>query len=388
MPEYCDQETKEGEYSMQQPFWKLNLGLLLVVSSLLAVMFFYKVHLQRPVPIITEKATEQDFIKKPEIDLTKIYRNDLFNTRISEKTPSEKRTEAQPIPPPPQPIKVPPPPVELPKFLDPLPITLTGIFMLNDEAKNRAIIVNNKTKEEKTYKIGDEIEDAQIIAIFPEKVLLVRSNGQQEMIYLRQDTANAEARKITQKDWSRVVKKIQANEFLIDRQEFANEMETLSNFVDTFNLATAYKQGKSIGVKIGKFESLSLASVLGFIPGDIVISINKLPLKTTDERLHVYKEITKLDNNAAITVEYLRNQQTLNIVITMGNIIPQYTSITKTEIKKTVAQQEQEDKERQITLLKQREKFAPTLRDIQRQEKQNIIRHHRTAENRKHSNKD
>ena len=225
MPEYCDQETKEGEYSMQQPFWKLNLGLLLVVSSLLAAMFFYKVHLQRPVPIIPEKATEQDFIKKPEIDITKIYRNDLFNTRISEKTSSEKRAEAQPIPPPPQPIKVPPPPVELPKFLDPLPITLTGIFMLNDEAKNRTIIINNKTKEEKTYKIGDEIEDAQIIAIFPEKVLLVRSNGQQEMIYLRQDTANAEAKKITQKDWNRVVKKLQTNEFLIDRQEFTNEID-------------------------------------------------------------------------------------------------------------------------------------------------------------------
>ncbi len=389
MPGYCDQETKEGEYSMQQPFWKLNLGLLLVVSTLLAAMFFYKIDLRRPVSIIPSEISEQGAIKKTgPIDIAKIYQNDLFNTHISKEAPSEKTVETKPVPPPPQPVTVPPPPVETPKFLDPLPITLTGVFMLNDEAKNRVIIANNKTKEETTYKIGDEIEDAQIIAIFPEKVMLVRSNGQQEMVYLRQDTATAEAHKLIQKDWNRVAKKIESNNFVIDLQEFISEIGTISNFVDMFNLATAYKEGKSIGIKIGKLENSSLANILGFLPGDIVTAINNLSVKTTDERLCAYSEIAKLKKNALITVEFLRKQQPLTINIKIDSIVPQYVSITKTPIKPSQEKVDQEEKERQVELLRQKEKFAPTLRDIQRQEKQNIIRHRRMAGTRNHSNKD
>ena len=180
MPEYCGQETKEGEHFMQQPFWKLNFGLFLTVCALLAAMFFYKVPTRRPISIEPAEMSDHALAQKTApVDLEKIYRNDLFRT-IFKGAPlqSEKEAIIRPVPPPPQPEIVPPPPVEKPQFLDPLPLTLTGVFMLNDEAKNRAIILNTKTNEETTYKVGDEVKDAQIVAIFPNKVLLVRSNGQ------------------------------------------------------------------------------------------------------------------------------------------------------------------------------------------------------------------
>ena len=41
-------------------------------------------------------------------------------------------------------------------------------------------------------KTGDVIEDAQLMRIFSNKVVLVRSNGQQEVLYLREKDAKTD----------------------------------------------------------------------------------------------------------------------------------------------------------------------------------------------------
>ncbi len=385
MPEYCVQETKEGDRSMKQPFWKLNFGLLIVVGVLLVVMFFYKIKLQRPYQITPVEAPIQTLPQKIETPvLNKIYQHDLFNTYIGPETTKQERSDVvKPVPPPPQPIVIAPPVIETPKFLDPLPITLTGIFMLNNDAKNRAIIINNKSKEEATYKVGDEIEDAQIIKIFTHKVLLIRSNGQQEMIYLNQNTATSEALKFTQKDWSHVIKKIEANNYLLDKQEFVNEIATISNLIDVFNLSTAYKQGISIGIKLGNFDTASMAEAFGFEPGDIITKINDLPITSTDERLTIYKKLETLPEESTVIIEFLRNEQPIIITVKLGSIIPALISISKTESPEHNRQKTNTEKEQQLNILKQKEKFAPTLREIRLQEKENIIRHQKAAESRK-----
>jgi len=390
MPEYCDQETKEGDYSMRQPFWKLNFGLLVVVLVLLCVALFYKVHLQRPEPITPSEIPAQTISQKIEsIDTSKIYKNDLFNTYIGQAAAEpEKPDYVKPVPLPPEPVIVSPPPIEPPQFLDPLPITLTGVFMLNDDTKNRAIILNTKTNEEVTYKIGDEIEDAQLVKIFAQKVLLIRSNGQQEIIYLSQDTATTETKKFTKKDWKSVVKKVGTNQYLLDKQEFVDEIGTLAHFIDNFNLATAYKQGKSIGIKIGRLEETSMAPVFGFNPGDIITKINNMPVLTTDDRLAVYKALGALEEESSVTIELLRNEQPVITTIKLGMITPAQLSISKSDVQKPSLQKEKSEREEQLAILKQREKFAPTLRDIRYKEKENVIRHQRAAESRRHHNKD
>jgi type II secretory pathway component PulC len=385
MPEYCVQETKEGDYSMRQPFWKLNFGLLLVVLALLCVVLFDKIHLPHPTPIAPSEGQLQTITQKVEsVDVSKICLHDLFNTYISRTVPEQEKTDyVKPAPPPPEAIVITPPPVEQPQFLDPLPLTLTGVFMFNDETKDRAVILNTKTNEEATYKIGDEIEDAQLVKIFSQKVLFVRSNGQQEVIYLSQDIANNEMKKNFKTTWDHISKKIDSNHYVIDKQEFINEITTISNLIDRFNLATAYKQGKSIGIKIGSLEENGLASAFGFNSGDIVTHVNHEPVATTNERMDVFKKLKDLPNSGTITIEFLRNEQPTTLTLTLGTIVPSQQSVSKQEPKNVTLQKERETREQQLALLKQREQFAPTAREIRFKERENVIRHQRALESRR-----
>lgn len=382
---------------MKQRFWILNLGLLLLLCALLGFAFFRKVQLPTAYQIdpiaVVAPVTQQ---KSDAIDFSNIYLNnhDLFYTYINPtQARSEKPDYVKPIPLPPAQVIVPAPAAEQPKFLDPLTITLTGVFMFNDDAKNRAIILDNKTKEEITYKIGDEIEDAQLVKIFSHKVLLIRSNGQQETIYLSQDDANIDAGKFDKKDWKHVVKKAGTNTYLVDPEEFINEIKSLSIFIDLFDLSTAYKQGKSLGAKIGMAEPSSLANTLGFNRGDIITAINNLPVSNTNERLAVQQKLSNLSENGIITVSLVRNNQPETITIKLGTITPPLIPLAPaaSPIQPTVAQQRHEqdmiDNENSA-LLQKREKFAPTLRELRLQERKNIVRHQRAVESHTRGNKD
>ncbi len=139
---------------MRHAFWALNLSLLMLLFVLIALMSLYNVRLQPPSPIIPSETTgsivQQRF---DSIDLSIIYDNDIFNTYKLEIKKPKKPDYTTPVPPPPSPISVPAPKVIQPKFLDPLPITLTGIFMFNNDALNRAIILDNKLKKSLPIKL-------------------------------------------------------------------------------------------------------------------------------------------------------------------------------------------------------------------------------------------
>ena len=370
--------------TMRHPVWILNLSTLLLFFTFLLFISLYKVRLQRPVSITPDDFATQLPSKKSEtIDLAQIYQeNDLFNTYKSEIPQPKKPDYVKPIPTPPQPVVVPAQKIEPPKFLDPLPITLTGIFMFHDDSINRAIIMDNKSKKEISYKIGDEIEDAQLVKIFSNKVLLIRSNGQQEMLYLRQEDATKDELTQDKKDWSHIIKKMKESEFLIDRQEFIYEIKSLSNLIDLFDLTTAFKQGASIGAKVGDIEEGSLPAILGFKEGDIITKIADLPATNTTERLQIYKKVSSLPLESTITIEGTSGNTPFNKKIKISTIKPLPETppvLPKKEPTQPVTRTEKffDDKleQEKIKILKTKEKFAPTLEEIRLKELENIKKH-------------
>ena len=126
-----------------------------------------------------------------EIEMAKIYDNDLFNTyskpieQVTQK-PLEQQLPAAPTP---LSVHIQEPPS--PNFLDPLGIVLKGIITTGDDQKDRAIIAVTKTKVESTLSVGDKIEDCQLIRILRNKaIILIRSNGQEEIFYFEKKMLN------------------------------------------------------------------------------------------------------------------------------------------------------------------------------------------------------
>ena len=79
--------------------------------------------------------------------------------------------------------------------------------------------------------------------------------------------------------------------YVVDPLSFIIHIPNLSQCIDALNLITVYKQGESIGCRVGSLPPKSIGLALGFQQGDIITAINSIPSTTTDSRFEIYQTI-------------------------------------------------------------------------------------------------
>lgn len=362
---------------MKHPFWLVNSILLATLLLIISLMLLF-----RPKRLALESfVPEKEEIKLPQhnlpkIDLAKIYTNDIFNTYNAPITPAEEQAIAIPaVPQPPRPEPIRPPVKQSPKLLEPLKVTLKGIMITGNDATNTAVIENNQTKQSKNYRIGDKLEDAQLIRIMKNKVSIVRSNGQQETLYVNKRDAQLDQLMQPQGDWSSVIAKVQENAYHVDPNAFILKVRNLAQLIDLLNLTTVYKAGKSIGVRIGKVQSNGLASALGLQMGDIITQVNDVLSDTTDNRYAIYQALTKLKLNAVITVHLQRNgiDQIINYTLKEMDILeeePQKPALQDVVYPEKTMADVQAERQR---IMREQYRYAPTAQELDRERKRTML---------------
>lgn len=306
---------------MKYPLWILNSSLLFLTLLVVAFAFVSRQRIPLREAIVPEEgapALEREGVK---INISKIYEHDLFGTYVKEVPLAEQEEKAgEHLPTPPTPKAPRTPDIPRPQFLEPLNITLKGIIVfVHGSDKNCAIIENNQTKQEACYSLGDSIEDAQLIRILSNKVLFLRSNGQQEVLYLKENEAQADTAYASISSWADVVKQTTENEYVINKHLFAERVQNLGAFIDFLSITSVYKKGISVGCRIGQIGNDSLGKALGFEQGDLVISVNSIPATSTENRLTIYKDIIKQAGTEPIRVEILRGNRPLTLLYTISN---------------------------------------------------------------------
>jgi type II secretory pathway component PulC len=298
---------------MKHPFWILNLALLVLVLSSFTFVYFSKIKITSRENIEPEAQPVRKE-SRVAVNIQKIYENDLFGTYIKEAPKQSNIKTSIPFPTPPQQQRIVAPKIIEPEFLEPLPISLLGIIVVSSQdSKNRAIIQDDKTKQENTYKVGDFLQDAQLIRIFKNKVVLLRLNGQQEVLYLREQDAKSDTAHLTENDWTDAIKKVDDYHYIVDPEEFVHRVNNLAEFITALNATTAYLKGKSVGLRVGTLSTPALGAALGLQKGDIITHINNIPSQTIEERLAIYKNIITLPLGHTIKVNIMRRNR--NIVI-------------------------------------------------------------------------
>jgi general secretion pathway protein C len=357
---------------MKHPFWIVNLGLL---SVLLCVLLF--ITLSR-ITVPGRKSIDPTYYApqkehKVAINIQKIFENDLFGTYIKELPKLHNLDLIIPFPAPPVPQKIVAPKIIEPEFLDPVHISLMGIIVVgSNDTKNRAIIQDDKTKQENTYKVGDIIQDAQIIRIFKNKIILLRLNGQQEILYLREQDAKSDILYSNEREWDNVIRKINDFNYLISPENFVDQVHTISQFIEMLNTTTAYQQGKSIGLRIGQLTQQSLGIAMGLQKGDIVTHVNSIPTETTDERLAIYKNIISLPLDHTITIRLIRKNREIIISYTLNNFIKPHQDLSPLPAQKQ--QQAFLFHQDHLNNKKQHYAFAPTVNKIRDIDHKSIVR--------------
>lgn len=348
---------------MKHPFWIINLGLLSLVLA--AFAFIYLSSIKTP---DREKIEPAQLSPRKEqrvaINIKKIYEDDLFGTYVKDLPPIKQIEASIPFPPPPAPQKITIPAVTEPEFLDPLQVTLKGIIVVSsNDSKNRAIVQDNKTMQEGTYKVGDLIQDAQLIRIFKNKIIFLRLNGQQEVLYLREQDAKIDPAYNLAHEWDTVVKRTAPNNYAINPKTFTEQIRNLTECIDLLNATTAYQQGKSVGLRIGNLSKSPFGGLIGLQNGDIILSINDIPAQTTEERLTIYKNVTSLKIGNTVTVKLIRKNKEVTIVYTLEDF-------TQTEAEKNDLEEKQETAfflhKKNDTIIQQHYAFAPTVDKIKK----------------------
>src|SRR3990167_5549337 len=349
---------------MRQPLWLLNFLLLITLLFVAVFIAVTKVIIPQKRSLLVTEIEHKQEAPASKIDPSIIYTKDLFGTLQQPviKKEEEHKTATVPTPTRPIPVQIPKPaPV---KFLEPLPITLTGIIFFDDKEQNRAIILNNRTKKEGIYKFEDEIEDAQLIRILKDRVILLRSNSQQETVYLKQDLNLVEDLILT-KDWSKIVLYNPDGTYDIDAKQFVEFIPSLSEFIFKFNLKTATKNGQPIGLLVGELENNSLAKFMGLNSGDIIESIDSIPATTQQNRLHIYNKILA-ENPDKISVEVNSNGAKKTIIYKLIKTYKQEEAIEKKLKPSHLTKPEIEE---------QHKKFSKTLDRAKLRDKKNMFKY-------------
>ncbi|MCL4360861.1 hypothetical protein M1446_00725 [Candidatus Dependentiae bacterium] len=368
---------------MQSQMWILNSSLLTTFLATLVFIFFSQVQIPKRARIEPEIITKQIKKEAAKVDCTRIVTDDLFGTYVKPVVVEEEvKTLVPPIPVPPTPKFV-PEEKEIPKpqFLEPLALKLKGIIMGTNESMAQAIVQNTKTNEEKLYSQNDKIEDAYILRILPQKIILIRSNGQQESLFINQTDAQAEINTLASSSWSNVIQSISSTEFIVDPNAFAERINNLAQFIDALDLTTVFRKGKSLGVRVGRLTNQSIGSALGLQAGDIIVTINGMRINDTKSRVEVYNQVTKLSVGDKIVIEFARLGQRTSITYHLQLL--KKSSDQKTETKEIVPTIEKNgvikkmiDTEKEKEMLRNEQlTFKPLIRDITQHERQAMLNH-------------
>jgi type II secretory pathway component PulC len=314
---------------MKSPLWILNSALTLLFCGVIILMFAMRVNIPSR-KSLTPQAIAPLHKEVSKINITRIYESDLFNTYIKPTIPALiPQSQAIKLPQPPAPKAFEKTPKAPPQFLAPLDIDLKGVVFNSNNIHSRAIVANRKTKEEKLYKIGDSILDGSLIYIGKNKAIFIRSNGQQETLFVTEEDAKKDPL-YSDQQWTTSVEKINDTTFVINTEPFMKQVNNLAHLLDLLDITTAFEKGKSIGCRVGKMSG-SLGSSIGLEQGDIITTINSIPTTNTTDRVKIYKEIKEKKGNSSITVIIKRQNNNITLNYTVRNKL--LKKVSRNEIK-------------------------------------------------------
>jgi type II secretion system protein C len=280
------------------PLWILNSILFIAHFFTFVFFLFNRDTIEIKIQWQNKKHAEPELIKSQLLDFNFIHKKDIFSTTspiIEEKKvytykpyPLVTIQYAPELPPE---IQIKNTPIITKNVLPPLQIALHGTLITENPMNNKVFIENINSKNEREYGIGDTIEDAQIIFINKNKVIFVRSNGQEESIYLNKNFKIEEdaSNNIL---WSDIVY-YDDNEgmYYLNTDLFKTKISSFAELIYTIGLTTVLDKNQVIGCKIEKNPSGSLPAILHINNNDIITKINNLDITSADNRMTLINEI-------------------------------------------------------------------------------------------------
>jgi len=216
-----------------------------------------------------------------------------------------------------------------------------------------------------------------LIRIFAQKVIIIRSNGQQEVLYLRQEDAESDSPSIVHGYWDYMIKPVTNDVFIIDPHEFVRKIKSLAQLIDLLDLTSAYQAGKSVGCRIGSLSEDSFAPILGLKAGDIIESVNGIPAIDATNNLKIYQNVVSIEKGQSISVVINRAGERFTLTLEIDDInLVSLSDVQNKEDQVVVRRKTLDEVEQEkMKLMQQKYHFTPTVNELQKQEKAEMWEH-------------
>ena len=293
---------------MKQHLWILNSSLLCIFILTIGALLGLQATAPRHQTLVIPSLPSIKVSHSPSLE--ELYGpRDLFGLFVKPITPAVKTLD---VPKAPQ-FSVPPMP-QTPKntalkLAPPLSIAISGIIFSPQRPDRSVVMIADETNKEILYHLGDRIKDGMIIKVAQDRVVILRSNGQQETFFLRKDVTLESLNGTGDKDASgeKLALETGENTYELSKSIFARKIKSLGDFLQEFDLMPLYAQGKIKGFNIGNAAPDSFGAALGFKDNDLVTKINEFDLADIGNRVKIYELLTSPQFSKPVAVTLSRS---------------------------------------------------------------------------------
>jgi general secretion pathway protein C len=181
-------------------------------------------------------------------------------------------------------------------------LTLRGTIAGPKEVA-RAII--EEKNQQKSYKIGDEVKGATVLAIYRNKVIM-DVNGQEQMLVVKEtDTKSRVSSRSTPSRPSQRPSPTSSS-------GLTSIMQNLDQYIGSARVVPYFKGGEPYGFRVSNLKEDAMIYEIGVRSGDIIRSVNGIPIRTPEDAFNVYQE---LQNESTVEVELERQGETTTISV-------------------------------------------------------------------------
>jgi general secretion pathway protein C len=187
------------------------------------------------------------------------------------------------------------------------PIAALGLLLKGTIAGSviysRAII-EDKGKQQ-IFKIGDSVSGANIIGIFRNKVIL-EMNGQEQML-VPEETSGKKGAKGGPGSSAPA---IPIGGMSGGGGDMSSAMQNMEQFLGNARVVPYFKGGEPYGFRVTNVDNSSPLFGLGVRSGDVIKSVNGIPIKTPEDAMKLYQN---MQNISSANVELERHGTTTSI---------------------------------------------------------------------------
>lgn len=205
-----------------------------------------------------------------------------------------------------------------------LRVKLLGTLVASDPAWSISSIQDVVTQKTQTYMVDDLVQNAKVLAIERERVIVL-NNNRKEFIDAQGGDGSAPAyvppQPIPQvqaavgpvatgnaKGLGDGIKAVTENEYEVPRNEIDKTLSNLNDVAMQARIVPAFQDGVAKGFKLFSIRPDSIYSKIGIQNGDVIRRINGYDLNSPEKALEIY---SKLKEASRIDIEIERNGSVL-----------------------------------------------------------------------------